>query len=183
MQRFKDVCELAIKTNPKIRIRGYISCILGCPYEGKTISPLKVLELSQRLLDMGCYEISLGDTIGIGSPGTTLKLLDTLIPKLPTDQLAVHFHNTYGQALSNIAIALQYGIRTIDSSVSGLGGCPYAKGASGNVSTEDVVYLLNEYGITHNYSLPKIIEAGEFIDSVLERNSESKVALVYRNKN
>jgi hydroxymethylglutaryl-CoA lyase len=172
LDRFKLVTNEAIKH--QIQIRGYISCVIGCPYDGMT-SPEKVLEVSQRLLDMGCYEISLGDTIGIGNVGTTKKLLDILVKKVPVNQLAVHFHDTYGQALSNIYAALEYGINVIDSSVSGLGGCPYAKGASGNVATEDVIYMLHGLGIDTGIQLEKIIEAGMYIDQILERQSQSKV--------
>mmetsp|Transcript_3898 Transcript_3898/g.5845 ORF Transcript_3898/g.5845 Transcript_3898/m.5845 type:complete len:221 (-) Transcript_3898:384-1046(-) len=126
LSRFQPVCDEAIRNG--VRIRGYVSCVLGCPYEG-SISPDKVLDVSSRLLEMGCYEVSLGDTIGVGTPGSTEVLLSHLLKKIPADKLAVHFHNTYGQALANILVALQQGIAVVDSSASGLGGCPYAKGA------------------------------------------------------
>jgi len=177
--RFEEVCSAALAEN--IRVRGYVSCVLGCPYEGKTIKPEKVGYVTQRLLDMGCYEVSLGDTIGTGGAGTTHQLLHYLLNDLNIDrnQLAVHFHNTYGQALSNILVSLQHGIAVIDCSVSGLGGCPYAKGASGNVPTEEVVYMLQSMGIdTGNIDLTLLMQAGSYIDKELgNRVSESKVAL------
>lgn len=174
LARFEPVCNAALQHG--IRVRGYVSCVLGCPYEG-AVSPDKVLFVAQKLLDMGCYEISLGDTIGTGGAGTTRLLLDVLVPKVPAEKLAVHFHDTYGQALSNILVALEYGISVIDSSVSGLGGCPYAKGASGNVATEEVVYMLNSMGISSGVQLDKLITAGEFINKQLGgRPTQSKVA-------
>jgi hydroxymethylglutaryl-CoA lyase len=146
LDRFKLVCENALKINSDIKIRGYVSCVLGCPYEGD-INPDKVVHVAKRLLEMGCYEISLGDTIGVGTPGSTKILLDKILQELPVDKIAVHFHDTYGQALANILVALESGVSVVDSSVSGLGGCPYAAGASGNVATEDVVYMLHGMGI------------------------------------
>lgn len=173
LDRFKIVCDAALANN--IKVRGYVSCVLGCPYEGE-ISPDKVAYVAQRLLDMGCYEISLGDTIGTGAAGTTHKLLDKVLETIPADKLAVHFHDTYGQALSNILISLNYGIAVVDSSVSGLGGCPYAKGASGNVATEDVVYMLNSMGIETGVNIDHLMTAGKYIDQGLtNRASQSKV--------
>ncbi|MBN7821309.1 hydroxymethylglutaryl-CoA lyase [Bowmanella sp. Y57] len=158
-----------------IRVRGYVSCVLGCPYEGD-ISPQSVLAVSQKLLDMGCYEVSLGDTIGVGTPAKTAALLKLLLNHLPAEKLAVHFHDTYGQALANILMALQQGIAVIDSSVAGLGGCPYAKGASGNVASEDVVYMLHGMGIDTGINLDALVDAGHAIMQALGRENQSKVA-------
>lgn len=177
--RFEEVTKVAIKQG--VKVRGYVSCVIGCPYEGK-IDPKVVLKVTKRLLDLGCYEISLGDTIGVGNAGTTKKLLDTIVPEVPKEKLAVHFHDTYGQALSNILVALQYGINVVDSSVSGLGGCPYAKGASGNVATDDVVYMLEGLGIETNVNAQKLLEASIFIDEQLKRTSESKVVKALKAK-
>jgi isopropylmalate/homocitrate/citramalate synthase len=181
IERFKEIAVLAEKN--KIRMRGYISCVLGCPYEGNT-DPKMVREVSERLLELGCYEISLGDTIGVGNAGTTRRLLETVLssPSIPREKLAVHFHDTYGQALSNILVALQFGISVVDSSVSGLGGCPYAKGASGNVATNDVVYMLEGLGIQSNVDQTKLLEASLYIDEQLKRNSESKVVKALKAK-
>jgi len=173
LERFQPVMEKAASSN--IAVRGYISCVLGCPYEGQVESK-KVLEVAQQLLAMGCYEISLGDTIGVGTPAATEVLLTTLLKQVPSHQLAVHMHDTYGQALANILLALQMGIAVIDSSVAGLGGCPYAQGAAGNLATEDLVYMLNGLGIEHGVDLQKLMAAGNYICSSLNRNSGSKVA-------
>ncbi len=156
-------------------VRGYISCALGCPYEGK-IAPEKVLEVAKRLLAMGCDEISIGDTIGVGTAEEVHRLCELLLKHIPIDKLAVHFHDTYGQALSNIYAALETGIHIVDASVAGLGGCPYAKGASGNVATEDVLYLLNGMNIETGVSMDKLLEADRFISDYLKRPSRSKVA-------
>ncbi|XP_077343944.1 3-hydroxymethyl-3-methylglutaryl-CoA lyase, cytoplasmic isoform X1 [Lithobates pipiens] len=152
MSRFEEVIQSAYGIN--IPVRGYVSCALGCPYEGN-IEPRKVAEVSKRLYSMGCYEISLGDTIGIGTPGSTKKMLEAVIKEIPVHALAVHCHDTYGQALANILTALQMGVSVVDCAVSGLGGCPYAKGSTGNVATEDVLYMLNGLGIhtAHRYLL------------------------------
>ena len=173
LERFQPVMEKAASSD--IAVRGYISCVLGCPYEGQVESK-KVLEVAQQLLAMGCYEISLGDTIGVGTPAATEVLLTTLLKQVPSHQLAVHMHDTYGQALANILLALQMGIAVIDSSVAGLGGCPYAQGAAGNLATEDLVYMLNGLGIEHGVDLQKLMAAGNYICSSLNRNSGSKVA-------
>jgi hydroxymethylglutaryl-CoA lyase len=159
-----------------IPVRGYISCVISCPYDGE-VSPQKVAEVSERLLAMGCYEISLGDTVGTGTPASVTRMLDAVLKIAPADKLAVHFHDTYGQALANIYASLQRGIAVIDSSIAGLGGCPYAKGAAGNVATEDLVYMLNGLGIQHGVDLNKLIAAGQFISEKLNRKSGSKVAL------
>ncbi|ALS98330.1 hydroxymethylglutaryl-CoA lyase [Lacimicrobium alkaliphilum] len=173
LERFAPV--MATAGANKIKVRGYVSCVLGCPYEGD-ISAEKVAEVSDRLLQMGCYEISLGDTIGVGTPLKTASMLDIVCKVVPKAKLAVHFHDTYGQALANILIALQQGINVIDSAVAGLGGCPYAKGASGNVATEDVVYMLHGMGIETGIDLDKLIHAGEQITARLGRSTNSKVA-------
>ena len=171
--RFEPLVEKA--TQQGIKVRGYVSCVLGCPYEGD-IAPAKVMSIARQMLNMGCYEISLGDTIGVGTPLKTASLLELLLRDIPADKLAVHFHDTYGQALANILVALQHGISVIDSSVAGLGGCPYAKGASGNVATEDVVFMLNGMGITTGIDLSAVVEAGQLIMAQLGRNAQSKVA-------
>ncbi|AEF55417.1 hydroxymethylglutaryl-CoA lyase [Marinomonas posidonica] len=173
LQRFEPL--IAAANEQKVAVRGYVSCVLGCPYEGD-IAPSKVADVTEQLLAMGCYEVSLGDTIGVGTPAAVERLLDEVLINTPTDKLAMHMHDTYGQALANIYAALLRGISVVDASVAGLGGCPYAKGASGNVATEDVVYLLNGLGIEHKVNLGKLIEAGQFISSALGRNNASKVA-------
>ena len=181
LERFLPIMAQAKKLG--IPVRGYVSCILGCPYEGR-ISPEnaklhfnKVKQVTQQLLDMGCYEVSLGDTIGTGTPKFTQQLLETLLTDIPANQLAVHFHDTYGQALANILIALQQGIYTIDASIAGLGGCPYAQGASGNVATEDVLYMLEGMGYETGLDLAKLIEIGNWICGKLGRPNGSKVGL------
>ncbi|OMO54644.1 Pyruvate carboxyltransferase [Corchorus capsularis] len=179
LTRYRDVASAAKELS--IPVRGYISCVVGCPVEG-VVPPSKVAYVAKQLLDMGCFEISLGDTIGVGTPGTVIPMLEDLIHVVPIDKLAVHFHDTYGQALSNILTSLQMGISTVDSSVSGLGGCPYAKGASGNVATEDVVYMLNGLGIETNVDLEKLMLAGDFICKHLGRPSSSKTAIALSSK-
>jgi len=151
-----------------------VSCVVGCPYEGP-IAPEQVASVAAEMRRMGCYEISLGDTIGVGTPGSTAAMLDAVIKEVPLDCLAVHCHDTYGQALANILTAVQKGVTVVDSSTAGLGGCPYAKGASGNVSTEDVVYMLHGMGVETGVSLEKLIEAGSFISSHLGRETMSRV--------
>ena len=173
LERFTPVIKRA--QDHGIPVRGYVSCVLGCPYEGD-IAPEQVRQVAKQLIDLGCYEISLGDTIGTGNVASTERLLDTLLSAMSADQLAVHFHNTYGQALANIHVALKAGIATIDSSVAGLGGCPYAKGASGNVATEDVLYMLNGMAIDTGIDMAKLIEAGQFITGYLGRENRSSVA-------
>ena len=163
----------------RIRVRGYISCVLGCPYEGD-IPPEKVAHVANQLLKMGCAEISLGDTIGVGTPVKTIKLIERVAKQIPIKSLAVHFHDTYGQALANIFAALEQGIAIIDSSVAGIGGCPYAQGASGNVATEDVVYMLNGMNIKTGVDLKKLIDVGKYISEKLGRKSQSKVGLAWK---
>ena len=165
--------NLAAKQN-NVSVRGYLSCVLGCPYEGE-IAPDAVCEMAEKLIHLGCYEISLGDTIGIGTPKKTKLLLETVKKKVAQEKLAVHFHDTYGQALANIYVALESGIGTIDSSVAGLGGCPYAKGASGNVATEDVLYMLDGLGIQTGVDLDQMVLVGRFISEYLGKSMQSKV--------
>ncbi|WP_333969927.1 hydroxymethylglutaryl-CoA lyase [Alteromonas mediterranea] len=173
LKRFEDVFQLAVQNN--IKVRGYVSCVMGCPYQGD-ISPKTVTQVSKALLDMGCYEISLGDTIGAGTPRATSLLLEDVLKDIPAQKLAAHFHDTYGQALVNLYKALEYGIATIDSAVAGLGGCPYAKGASGNVATEDVVYMLNGMKISSGVNMDKLLTASSYISEVLGRPPVSKAA-------
>ncbi len=173
LERFRPVAEAARSRG--VRVRGYISCVAGCPYEGE-VRPQAVADVAGALHAMGCYEISLGDTIGVGTPGKILSMLDAVSKKVPVDRLAGHYHDTYGQALANVYASLEFGVATFDSSVSGLGGCPYAKGATGNVATEDVVYLLNGLGIETGIDLEKLALAGEFISRELGREPASRVA-------
>ncbi|KAM9738801.1 3-hydroxymethyl-3-methylglutaryl-CoA lyase, cytoplasmic isoform 2-T2 [Dama dama] len=173
MKKFEEVVKSARHMN--IPARGYVSCALGCPYEGN-ITLQKVTEVSKRLYGMGCYEISLGDTIGVGTPGSMKKMLESVMKEIPPRALAVHCHDTYGQALANILTALQMGINVVDSAVSGLGGCPYAKGASGNVATEDLIYMLNGLGVNTGVNLYKVMEAGDFICKAVNKTTNSKVA-------
>lgn len=158
-----------------IKVRGYVSCVLGCPYEGD-VATTKVAEVARTLYDMGCYEISLGDTIGVGTPSKAQAMVAEVSKVVPIDKLAVHFHDTYGQALANIYSCLELGVNIIDSAVAGLGGCPYAKGASGNVATEDVVYMLTGLGIDHGVELTKLAQAGQAICNIIGKASNSKVA-------
>jgi len=174
IKRFRLVVERAIKQN--IRVRGYISCVLGCPYEGE-VSMAVVAGIAKTMLDQGCYEISLGDTIGIGTPGKAQAMIEQVSKVVPIHQLAAHFHDTYGQGLANLYAVLQSGISVIDSSVSGLGGCPYAKGASGNVATEDVVYMLQGMNIKTGVDMNKLLDAGTYISQYIGREPASKAAL------
>jgi isopropylmalate/homocitrate/citramalate synthase len=170
--RFRPVIDRAVARG--LRVRGYVSCVLGCPYEGE-IAPAKVAEVSARMFQLGCYEISLGDTIGVGTPGKARAMIEAVAAVVPITSLAVHFHDTYGQALANILACLQLGVAVIDSSVAGLGGCPYAKGASGNVATEDVIYMLDGLGVATGANLKTIVDTGVWISSVLGRPNASKV--------
>ena len=174
LERFKPVTEAAKKEG--VKVRGYVSCVVGCPYEGP-ISPKKVAEVSAKLIEMGCYEISLGDTIGIGSPGDFKKMLAEVKAVVPAEKLAVHCHDTYGQALANILVSLDSGITVVDSSVAGLGGCPYAQGATGNVASEDVVYMLEGLGVKTGVNLDALCRVGESISNVLMRRNNSRVSL------
>lgn len=158
-----------------LKVRGYVSCVLGCPYEGE-VPPAKVAEVSAALFDLGCYEISLGDTIGIGTPGKAVAMIEAVAARIPHESLAVHFHDTYGMAVANIHAALERGVAVVDSAVAGLGGCPYAKGATGNVATEDVVYLLDGLGIASGVAMDRLLDATRFISGVLGRPPVSRVA-------
>ena len=175
LQRFVPVMEAAQQHG--IRVRGYVSCVLGCPYEGE-VAPEQVAAVAKELFAIGCYEVSLGDTIGTGTAGHTRTLFEVVGRDIPRDKLAGHFHDTYGQALANIYASLLEGISVFDSSVAGLGGCPYAKGASGNVASEDVLYLLNGLGIHTGIDLDQLVSAGQRICNVLGRDNGSRVARV-----
>jgi hydroxymethylglutaryl-CoA lyase len=175
LARFIPVMYAAQKHG--IRVRGYVSCVLGCPYDGN-IPPEQVAQVARELYAMGCYEVSLGDTIGVGTAGDTRRLFEVVGRDIPRDQLAGHFHDTYGQALANIYASLLEGISVFDSSVAGLGGCPYAQGATGNVASEDLLYLLNGLGIDTGVSLERLIQAGQRISQVLGRRNGSRLARV-----
>lgn len=170
--RFIPVIELAKQNN--IKVRGYVSCVLGCPYEGD-IDPNKVAQVTKRLFELGCYEVSLGDTIGTGTPLAAQIMLKSCMNVAPIEKLALHFHNTYGQALTNIYACLELGANIIDASVAGLGGCPYAQGASGNVATEDVVYMLDGMNIETGIKLDTLIETGNWISAMLGKTNGSQV--------
>ena len=173
IDRFKPVMSEATRHN--IPVRGYISCVVGCPYEGE-IATEHVARVAHFLNDLGCYEISLGDTIGTGTPASIVRMVNTVSQSVPVKQLAIHCHDTYGQALVNIYAALQSGIAVIDSAVAGLGGCPYAEGASGNVATEDLLYLLHGLGIETGINLKLTIVAGNYISDKMNRYNQSRVA-------
>lgn len=173
LRQYGDVCRAAGERG--VPVRGYVSCVLGCPYEGE-ISPAAVADVAKRLKEFGCYEVSLGDTIGVGTPVRAQELIEVVAAAIGREALAVHFHDTYGQGLANILAALQCGVAVIDSSVAGLGGCPYAKGASGNVATEDVLFMLEGLRIDTGVDLQAVFAAGTFICSALGRSPLSKVA-------
>ncbi len=173
LARFAPVAERALANG--WRVRGYVSCVLGCPYEGE-VAPAKVAAVAERLLAMGCYEISLGDTIGTGTPLAAQAMVEAVAQVVPVEKLAAHFHDTYGQALANILAVMEKGVAVVDSSVAGLGGCPYAKGASGNVASEDVLYMLDGMGVRTGVDLDRLIAAGAFISDHLRRPTGSKVA-------
>jgi hydroxymethylglutaryl-CoA lyase len=171
--RFGEVCEAARKQG--LRVRGYVSCALGCPYEG-AVEPETVAWIAGRMMELGCYEISLGDTIGVGTPVKAQAMIEAVARKVQVERLAVHFHDTYGQALANILAVMQQGVAVIDSSVSGLGGCPYAPGAAGNVASEDLLYMLKGLGIETGVDLQALVETGRYISGVLQRPSGSRVS-------
>jgi hydroxymethylglutaryl-CoA lyase len=173
IERFVPVVKMAAAR--AIPVRGYVSCVLGCPYEGE-VPVASVVDVSRRLAELGCYELSLGDTIGVGTPRGAREMVRAVASELPVDSLAVHFHDTRGQALANILACTEAGIRTVDSSVAGLGGCPYAPGASGNVATEDLVYMLDGLGLHTGVDLTLAAMAGGFISAQLGRPTLSKVA-------
>ena len=172
LERFVPVMQSAQRLG--IKVRGYVSCVVGCPYEGK-VDPDRVADVAERLFNMGCYEVSLGDTIGIGTPVDVQKMLESVAMRVPIPALAGHFHDTYGRALMNIYASYQFGVRVFDSSVSGLGGCPYAKGASGNVATEDVVCLMNSLGVDTGVDLEKLVDVSAWISALLHKTPSSKV--------
>jgi isopropylmalate/homocitrate/citramalate synthase len=172
LERFRPVVQAASKE--KIKVRGYVSCVLGCPYEGE-VKPERVAEVAAALHEMGCYEVSLGDTIGVGTPGKTKAMIEACARRVPLERLAGHYHDTYGQALANIYASLELGVATFDSSIAGLGGCPYAKGASGNVATEDVVYMLHGLGIETGVDLDSLVGIGQWICAILKKAPASKV--------
>ncbi|MBE9398468.1 hydroxymethylglutaryl-CoA lyase [Pontibacterium sp. N1Y112] len=174
LERFLPVIETAKEHG--IRVRGYVSTVLGCPYDGE-IAPAQVAAVCRDMLDMGCYEISLGDTVGVGTPLKAKKMLEAVAKEVPVEKLAAHFHDTYGQALANIYAVVEEGVAVIDTSVAGLGGCPYAQGASGNVATEDVLYMLNGLGIETGIDLNKLVQTSHWITGQLGRSNGSKVAL------
>jgi hydroxymethylglutaryl-CoA lyase len=179
LERFAPVAAAAKAR--RMRVRGYISCVVDCPYEGP-IAAAAVADVAAKLLAMGCYEVSLGDTIGTGTPARVQAMVETVTRVVPIERLAVHFHDTYGQALANILASLELGIAVVDSSVAGLGGCPYAKGASGNVASEDVLYMLNGLAVATGVDLARLAAAGEFISGVLRREPVSKVARALKAK-
>jgi len=179
IKRFEPVVASAQALD--IKVRGYVSCVVGCPYEG-AIAPAAAARVARELFAMGCYEVSLGDTIGVGTPASVLRMLDACAKDVPVAKLAGHYHDTYGMAIANIYASLQFGVATFDSSVAGLGGCPYAKGASGNVATEDLVYLLNGLGIITGVDMDKLLAAGDFISRHLHREPASKAARALRAK-
>ncbi len=172
LTRFEPVMQAALDQG--VAVRGYISCVVGCPYDGE-VTPQQVDAVSRALFDMGCYEVSLGDTIGVGTAGHFKRLLDHLLLQNSVDKLAVHCHDTYGQALANICASLEYGIATVDASVAGLGGCPYALNATGNVASEDVVYMLEGMGISTGIDLDRLIEVGQSISELLGKPTNSNV--------
>lgn len=174
IERFNPVMQLAKENG--IKTRAYISCALGCPYEGQ-IQPRQVVKVLNQLLPLGLDEFSFGDTIGVGTPGQTQALLNVLLDILPKEKIVMHFHDTYGQAVANIYTSLQLGIFRFDSSTAGLGGCPYARGASGNVATEDVLYLMHGLGIETGVDIYKIVAAGDMICTALGKRNQSKVAI------
>ncbi|WMN98641.1 hydroxymethylglutaryl-CoA lyase [Vibrio parahaemolyticus] len=179
LKRFEPLMVQADKYH--VPVRGYLSCVVDCPYDGAT-SPTQVANISQALIELGCYEVSLGDTIGTGTPNRVKEMLESVLARIPSQRLAVHFHDTWGQALANIYQALCMGINTVDSSVAGLGGCPYAHGASGNVATEDVLYLCQGLGIETGVDLELLAKAGWMISDELQRQPTSKVSQALRHR-
>ena len=173
LERFRPVAEAAHAAG--VKVRGYVSCVAGCPYEGP-VAPEKVAEVAATLIAMGCYEVSLGDTIGSGNPANISRMLEAVIKRVPVERLAGHYHDTYGMAAANIYASLQMGVSVYDASVGGLGGCPYAAGASGNVATEDVVWLLNGLGIETGIDVERLVDIAAWISGVLGRDPASRVA-------
>jgi isopropylmalate/homocitrate/citramalate synthase len=177
LERFRPVLERAQAAG--VPVRGYVSCVMGCPYEGR-IEPGAVAKVAARLFEMGCFEIALGDTVGTGTPAATRDLLDAVVAVVPMRHLAVHFHDTYGQALPNVQVALERGCAIVDSAVAGLGGCPYAKGAAGNLATEDLLYMLNGMGVRTGVDLEALLGVGRRICGRLGRPPASRVAMARR---
>jgi len=173
LERFRPV--VAVAKQRDVRVRGYVSCVLGCPYQGE-VKPAAVAEVAGALFDMGCYEVSLGDTIGAGTPAKAQAMIEAVARRVPLKMLAGHYHDTYGMAVANIYASLEMGVAVFDASVAGLGGCPYAAGASGNVATEDVVWLMNGLGIETGIDLEKVVDTGAWISAALGREPNSKVA-------
>ena len=179
LERYGEVITRALDLG--IRVRGYVSCVLGCPFEGE-ITPSAVARVASRLYELGCYEISLGDTVGVGTPLAAQRMVGAVAEQVPISALAAHFHDTYGQALANLFAVMQMGVAVIDSSVAGLGGCPYAPGASGNVATEEVLYMLDGMGITTAVDLPTLLDAGRYISAYLGKEAQSRVAAACASK-
>ena len=173
LERFVPVLEAARAQD--IRVRGYVSCVIACPFDGPT-APERVAQVARHLHDAGCYEISLGDTIGTGTPASVWRMLDAVAEQVPVGLLAGHFHDTYGMGRANVYAAWEYGLRVFDSSVAGLGGCPYAKGATGNVATEDLVYLFDGLGVTTGINLPRLVDCAAWISAELGRMPQARVA-------
>jgi hydroxymethylglutaryl-CoA lyase len=173
LARFRPVVATALAAG--VRVRGYVSCVAGCPYQGE-VAPAAVAEVAAALAEMGCYEISLGDTVGVGRPASIRAMLAAVAASVPVERLAGHYHDTFGMAIANIAASLEMGLRVFDASVAGLGGCPYAAGASGNVATEDVVWLLAGQGIATGIDLDALVDTGAWISARLGREPNSKVA-------
>lgn len=174
LEQYREVCAAALSNS--VRVRGYVSCVAGCPYEGG-VEPEAVARVAEELNEMGCFEIALGDTIGVGTAIQIDEMLRVVEARVPVEKLAVHFHDTWGQALANILVALERGVRVIDSSAAGLGGCPYAPGATGNVATEDVLYMLQGMGVETGVDLERVAAAGREICSFLKRTPSSKAAI------
>ena len=170
-ERFIPVCKAALDAG--VKVRGYISVVLGCPFEGE-VDPGVVADMSERLFQIGCYEVSLGDTIGVGTPGKTRRMIEAVARRAPIEKLGGHYHDTYGQAVANIFASLEMGMATFDCSVAGLGGCPYAPGATGNVATEDVLYMLDGLGIQTGVDMEKLLQAAQFICGQLGRPTASR---------
>ena len=173
IDRFLPVMAAAREAGAKVR--GYVSCVVGCPYEG-AVAPARVAEVAERLVDIGCYEVSLGDTIGVGTPASVQRMLEAVAARVPVERLAGHYHDTYGMAVANVFASLQAGLRCFDASVGGLGGCPYAKGATGNVATEDVVYLLHGLGHETGIDLDRLVDTAAWVSDRLGRAPVSRVA-------
>jgi hydroxymethylglutaryl-CoA lyase len=171
LARFKEVVDAALRDG--VKVRGYVSCVVGCPYEGD-VAPEKAAAVAKAVYEMGCYEVSLGDTIGVGTPAKTQAMIEACAKYVPIDKLAGHYHDTYGQAIANVYASLEMGIAIYDSSVGGLGGCPYAAGATGNVATEDLVYLLNGLGIESGVDLDKLVDIGQWITAEIGREAATR---------